>query len=331
MGGLSVLAASRGEASAALIASRDEAWLQRLQDRIRHDFGLPITGFTVAPRGWYAETWRITSPAGDYFVKLDFTGHQQRLRESLPVLDHLSSQGINFIPRPIRTADDRLFADLDDGTLAVFDWVPGHNAETDQTKPAEYDLLAQVYAVPLGNVAIPRFQFSGNTASQFLARWAGLERGSPVDRVLNAHREIIERRIRRLDRLAAICRGDESGFYATHGDAGGNFMTDGDHCHIVDWDEIQLAPPERDAWVMCTKPWARVLFNDALKRHGVDYVLKTERIAYFCYHMVFFYLAEVLSGWNKTDPAVEVQDLLEGWSKDRLEWADEVDLDDNRH
>jgi len=108
---------------------------------------------------------------------------------------------------------------------------------------------------------------------------------------------------------------------------GGNFMMDDTSCYIVDWDEIMLAPPERDAWVMCTQPWARRLFDDALKRHDIDYSLKTDRLAYFCYHMLFFYLAEVLSGFNKSDPTIEVHDLLEGWAQSRMEWADAIDLD----
>jgi len=321
------LSSSRSASSAALIASRDEAWLGRLREVLRLEYGLTITALSAAPRGYYAETWKATSGTNDYFVKLDTTDHQQRLRASLPAIDHLWRHGIHFIPRVIHTIDGRLFTEFAAGTLAVFDWIPGHNVETDDTKYAEYDMLAQVYAAPLGDDPIPRLEFGCDMADRFFAVWGTLDPGSPADQELQAHRQIIELRAKRLEHLAKLCRGDESGIYVTHGDAGGNFMIDRAACYIVDWDEIMLAPPERDAWVMCTQPWARQVFDDALERHGVVYTLKTERLAYFCYHMLFFYLTEVLSGFNKSDPAIEVRDLLEGWAKSRMEWADAVDLD----
>jgi len=321
------LSSSRRASSAALIASRDEAWLGLLRELLEREYGPIITALSAASRGFYAETWRATSGTEDYFVKLDTTDHQQRLRTSLPVIYHLWRQGIHFIPQTIRTIDGRLFTEYADGTLAVFDWIPGHNVETDDTKFAEYDMLAQVYAAALADDPIPRLEFGTDMADRFFAIWANLEPGSPAGQELQAHREILERRASRLERLAAICRDDESNFYATHGDAGGNFMMDDASCYIVDWDEIMLAPPERDAWVMCTQAWARQAFDDALHRHGIGYTLRTERLAYFCYHMLFFYLAEVLSGFNKSDPAIEVHDLLEGWAKSRMAWADAIDLD----
>ena len=320
------MAANRNEASAARIASRDDIWVGHLQNVIEQQYGLPITAITAAPRGYYAETWKITTDIQDYFVKLDCTPHQQRLRASLPVIDQLWKSGIRFINHPIPTIDGHLCTDFAGGTLAVFNWIPGHNLETNDTKPAEYDMLAQVYAVPLADVAIPRMQFNHDAADRFFTIWANLEPDSPADQVLTSHRETLELRAHRLEQLASICRGDDSGFVVTHGDAGGNFMTDGDRCYIVDWDELQLAPPERDAWVMCTKGWARKIFDDALHIHKVNYTLRTERIAYFCYHMLFFYLGEVLSGYNITDLAVEIQDLLEGWAKERMDWADSLDI-----
>jgi len=323
------LSASRSESSAALIASRDDDWMGRLRDAIQKEYGLTVTTIVVAPRGYYAETWKFTSGARDYFVKLDSTGHQQRLRASLPVIDHLWNHGIRFINHPIHTVNGHLYSEFSGGTLAIFDWITGHNVETDAAKPAEYDMLAQVYALSLGDVTVPQLHFSRDLADRFFAIWNGLERGSDVDNMLEAHRDVIELRASRLSMLAEICQGDQSGFVLTHGDAGGNFMTDGDHCYIVDWDEVQLAPPERDAWVTCTKPWARTIFDDALQRHGINYVLQPERIAYFCYHMLFFYLSEVLSGVNKSDPAVEIRDLLDGWTKGRMKWADALEIGSN--
>jgi len=60
--------------------------------------------------------------------------------------------------------------------------------------------------------------------------------------------------------------------------------------HIVDWDDPRLAPPERDAWFCMHWNWATAAFNKALRENGIEYALRIERMAYYCYQYFFFYL-----------------------------------------
>lgn len=85
------------------------------------------------------------------------------------------------------------------------------------------------------------------------------------------------------------------------------------------------APLERDAWVMCHHAWAMDAFADALKARGIRYQLRKERLAFYCYHMLFFYLDEFLG-----DPALpgkrkDMEAFFGGWIEERLLYADGIE------
>lgn len=95
--------------------------------------------------------------------------------------------------------------------------------------------------------------------------------------------------------------------------------------YIVDWDEVMHAPLERDAWVMCCRGWARELFNQTLRENNIDYQLRPERLAYYCYHMYFFYLGEFLACLPFRDMSGRIKDYLDNcWIRERVLFADTI-------
>ena len=96
-------------------------------------------------------------------------------------------------------------------------------------------------------------------------------------------------------------------------------MVSGDKYFIVDWDNPILAPPERDAWVMCGKDWARDAFHDALRQNDIAYTLRPERLAYYCYDFFFFYLNAYLDASTQADT---VEEYINGWIEESFKYAD---------
>jgi len=324
---------------------RDQAYQERLVTFLRDAYGLPVAAVQPAARGFFAETWQATTLAGErYFVKADHSpSHQGRFEASLPVVDHLIRHGIGFIPRPVWTAHGDLSCRMDGAVIAVFEWIDGANVETDETKPLEYALLAQVYAVPADGLALPVEDFAGASADDVHRLWRQLEwrsrdQGNEDDQsalgMLNRVREALAGRANRLQHVAGLCQPDRSGFRITHGDAGGNLLLDSSRYAIVDWDEAMYAPPERDAWVMCcrdrpNRQWAQDLFEGALRTGDVPYALRPERLAYYAYSQYFFYLAEILQAYLDTGNPGRVATYLAGadtwgdaWITECLRYAD---------
>lgn len=148
---------------------------------------------------------------------------------------------------------------------------------------------------------------------------------SAVLAIFERFKEALSHCSSRLFQAAELCRQDESAFYLTHGDAGGNFFIGNGRNYILDWDEAMYAPLERDAWVMGCYDWARQLFNDTLKAYHITYKLRPERLAFYCYYMYFFYLSEFLTVHSISDKSQNIVEYFEnGWIKDRIKFADTI-------
>lgn len=309
---------------------RNRDYLDRLRDTIAGQYGLAAAEITPARRGYYGETWKVRGEGQDYFLKIDWLPfHQQRLQNGLSVVEYLCANGIDFVGRIIRTRSGGLCAPFDSAVMGLFEWVDGENVETDGTKAAEYQMLCRIYPLTRPGLKIPKARFSTDAAAHFYQQWDALKGASSSGRnagvlaVLDRFREEISHCAQRLSMFTQICQKDEKDFYLTHGDAGGNFFVGGGRNYIFDWDEAMVAPLERDAWVMGCHGWARQLFNDTLRENGIPYTLQMERLAYYCYHMYFFYLNDFLAVQPYSDQSQRIADYLEdGWIKDRTAFAD---------
>ena len=243
---------------------RDSKYVTFLLDYIRLEYGIDAVALTPAKRGFYGETWRLDAADTSYFLKLVYAAeHIDTYIRSFPVVEHLCKNGINFISRIVKTNDGRLYTEFDRAILGVFDWIDGELTETDDTKIPEYQMLAKVYSVPIDGICLPREDFSGNISDKFYEQWKSTKNAQLLA-LFEKNRDKIEHRAERLKHFAKLCQNKNTPFFITHGDAGGNLMVNSSNYFIVDWDIPILAPPERDAWVMCSKDWA-MQFMDLLR------------------------------------------------------------------
>lgn len=230
-----------------------------------------------------------------------------------------------------KTRDGQLCSAFHSGVLGLFAWIDGENVETDETKTPEYQLLCRIYSLTKPGFPIPSADFSAQAASRFYESWDKLKSapktrgGDAILSVFEQHKDRIAHCASRLSHFASVCQRDTGDFYFTHGDAGGNFFIGHGKHYIVDWDEVMYAPLERDAWVMCCHAWARELFDNTLREHGIAYQLRPERLAFYCYHMFFFYLDEFMECLPFWDMSERVQGYLEdGWIEERTLFADTI-------
>lgn len=303
---------------------RDEQYIIFLADFICKEYNLTAVSITPAKRGFYGETWRLDTSDHSYFLKLDYSAaHQSIYERSFTIVEHLCSHGIDFISRIVKTTDGRLSTRFDGAVLGVFYWIDGENIETDATKIPEYQMLAKVYTVPTCDIQIPRENFSGKSADRFFEQWNALN-DTQITSLFEKNRAKLEHRAERLKHFAGLCRGDTTGFFITHGDAGGNLIVNSDRHYIVDWDNPILAPLERDAWVMGFRDWAGCIFHKSLRRNGIDYTLRPERLAYYCYYTFFFYLTEYLAGFTQAETVREIEGYFNVWVEERIEYADKM-------
>lgn len=311
---------------------RDREYIHRLKDTIYEQYGIAAAEITPANRGYYGETWKVRGDSGCYFLKMDYLPfHQKKFQQSLSVIEYLCESGIDFVGKIIKTRENNLYSSFDTAVVGLFEWVDGKNVETDQTKSTEYQMLCKIYLLTKPGLEIPTSLFSDDAAMRFYQQWETLklapktEANCTVLAIFECFKEEISHCASRLSQIAGLCRQDESTFYLTHGDAGGNFFIGNGRNYILDWDEAMYAPLERDAWVMGCYDWARELFNDTLKASKIPYQLRPERLAFYCYHMYFFYLGEFLTVHSISDKSQNIIEYFEnGWIKNRIKFADTI-------
>jgi hypothetical protein len=191
---------------------RNEQYITQLTDFIRQKYNLTAVSITPAKRGFYGETWRLITADRSYFLKLVyFSEHQSVYERSFPITEHLCNHGIDFISRIVKTANGKLSTNFDGAVLGVFEWIGGENVETNETKIPEYNMLAKVYSVPVGDIQIPCEDFSGISANNFFELWKALD-DKQIISLLEKHRAKLEYRAERLKHFAKVCQGDTTGF-----------------------------------------------------------------------------------------------------------------------
>jgi hypothetical protein len=305
--------------------ARSGEYIRRLIDFIRREYGVDAVGVYPAKRGFYGETWKLCSTGRDYFVKIVYPdAHKHVYERSLPAIGHMNDHGIDFIGRIVKNRRGGLSGRFDGAVLGVFDWIDGENREDESTKTREYQMLAIIYAVPTEGLSIPREGFSANSADAFFRLYAALSPGEPIRSLFEPHRAKIEHRAERLRLFSGRCRNGASPFFITHGDAGGNYVTDGEKSHIVDWDTAILAPPERDAWFCMSFGWAMDAFHGALRQNGIGYALQDDRLAYYCYHMFFYYMNAYLDRYAHTGATQGIVEYMGGWIEESFRHADKL-------
>ena len=310
---------------------KNEVYITELKTLIQREYGLSATSIVPAKRGYYGETWRVDTGGGRYFLKLDDSPeHQTKYRDSLAVVDYLCASGIDFVGTVVKTKAGELYSTFGSAVLAIFEWINGENHETDETKIPEYEMLCKVYAVSKPGFHIPQAVFSAEIASDFFSRWEQLKaqaanvEAQKVCLLLEQKSDLLRHYAERLQNFAKCCEKEQSNFYFTQGDAGGNLLVGEQAYYIPDWDEVMYAPPERDAWVMCCHQWAADLFNKTLRENKVDYELRPHRLAFYCYHMFFYYLVEFLKGFTKGGLQKEMEDYFDSWIMERMEYAETI-------
>ena len=305
--------------------ARSDEYKQQLLDFIRREYGIDAIGIYPAKRGFYGETWRLEATDRKYFAKLVYaSAHKGIYENSFPVIDRMNRYGIDFISQIVKTVDRKLFMRYDNAILGVFDWIDGENKQDENTKIIEYQLLAKIYTVPVDGLFFPREDFSAKSADMFFRQWESLPPDATFKTILEPHRIKIEHRAERLRLFSERCGDNDSPRFITHGDAGGNFIVSGDRNYIVDWDNPIFAPPERDAWFCMSWDWAMDAFHNALRQNGIDYTLQQSRLAYYCYHMFFFYLNAYLDRFAHTEVIEGIEEYMNGWIEESFQYADKM-------
>lgn len=278
---------------------RDGNYIARLREFIEKGYGLPDCRLSASERGWYGEAWIVSCADGKYFAKvIADTGHIARYRKSFAVIEHLRANGIDFISEPVQSLKGEYCLDFEDGVIGLFRFVEGVHTEE---YPLEdlMALLARTYSVPTEGVDVPREYFGLemlSEAEQSVRMLAAAQKSNPLAKdaveAIRGCEAVFRHCAERLRAAAEVCRRDLTGFVLTSGDVGGNVIINDGRMTIIDWDDMHIAPPERDLWFYMQDMEQIRLIERSLSACGFAWCMKPERLVYYCCQRWFFYVCE---------------------------------------
>ncbi len=236
---------------------------EQLRACLQAEYGLTPITLQFLPRGhdYNAGVYRVVSEQGiAYLCKLKAGPLNQA---SCLVPRYLADQGIASVVAPIRTANHALWTTRGNWTVILYPFIEGDTSPTGMTSEQWMEtgaIFRRIHDAPLPAGGFPALRQETFDPSRY-ARWVYAfesehlnthEPSSIAERVLHAswlaHRPTIALAVASLEKLGKKLHPRALPLVICHADLHpANLLRDpGGPVHVIDWDDVMLAPRERD-------------------------------------------------------------------------------------
>ncbi|WP_405151120.1 aminoglycoside phosphotransferase family protein [Sphaerisporangium sp. NBC_01403] len=251
-----------GVEEAALVSALADGW------------GVEARSATYLPVGAGSYHWAVADGGGrQRFVTVDDLGFEDGSREAAfgalgraydTALALRRDAGLGFVVAPIPARTGSTVWRLDSRyAVSVFPMVDGEAGQFGAHRPQDLaevvELLAELHqatpavaaGAPRADLALPGRDRLQDALRDLDGEWAGGPFSEPARRLLAARADYVERSLGDFDRLVEQVRGTAADWVVTHGEPHpGNLIRGAAGLRLVDWDTVQVAPPERDLWMV---------------------------------------------------------------------------------
>jgi spectinomycin phosphotransferase len=237
--------------------------MERLRACLQDRYDMPDTMLEFLPRGqdYSAGVYRAEVAHGAVYL-LKVTS-RPLYESSCAIPRYLHDQGMTAVVAPVPTTSGSLWTHLAEWTVIVYPFLNGDTSLTGIT--AEQWKEAGTICRQIHQVRLPPDGFASLRKETFdptgYIRWARVfetqhlftqhgdgEHARDLRAAWMAHQSTIHTALTSLETLAAILRTRSLPFVICHADLhSANLLRDrAGHVYIIDWDEVMLAPKERD-------------------------------------------------------------------------------------
>lgn len=244
------------------LAIADESLRACLQDQ----YGLAVTALEFLPLGLdtRAGVYRVVSEDGTAYLLKVKSGPLYEPSRLVP--RYLHDQGITGVVAPLPTQQNTLWtwlADWEGWTVTLYPFIAGDRGWEPSMTDAQWRVVGavfkQVHKVNLPPEGIPSlrretFDMTGYARSvrTIAARLASDMGATGAERTLRAswleHQSTIDAMLSMMESLAEPLRKESGPHGICHADLHPSniIRPDADHAFVIDWDDVMLAPKERD-------------------------------------------------------------------------------------
>jgi spectinomycin phosphotransferase len=203
---------------------------------------------------------------------------------------YLNDQGITSVVAPVPTRSGALWTKLVDWTVIVYPWISGDSSLTGMTHEqwkevgTIFQRIHQVMLPPVGFELLQKETFDPTEYARWVRTFEAQHLhtrhdGSGASLALRAdwvaHQSMIHTAVTSLEQLAGVLQRRAGPYVICHADLhAANLLRDqSGHVFVIDWDEVMLAPKERD-FIFVRKPQAAA-FWEGYGQTEIDWVALT--------------------------------------------------------
>jgi len=286
--------------------------MQEFQKLLCDNYDIEVQSLDLAPRGFVGETYVVRTSKEKYFLKI-FKNNRYfvNVLQSLPVLKELNELGITYINYPIPTKTDDLYIEHEDRYYILFNYIEGQNT-WDYDKYEVYKHLIEIH------------KSTDKIKSPVKREDFRIEYEEIFEETLMSYKDIpliatyldeVLKHWESFKKLSYILKNQSFKMYLTHGDAFGNIIKDKNDLYIIDWDDLLLAPLERDIWFFYEDESIVNLYKETFLNFYID----KDLFLYYIYKRFFEDLLGFLELLYKEDTNKE--EIIEEIKKDCFDWT----------
>jgi len=262
---------------------------ERLRACLEEQYDLYPVTLEFLPRGrdYNAGVYRVVSEGTAYLLKVT---SRSLYEPSCLVPHYLRDQGITSVVAPVPTKSQALWTKLLDWTVIVYPFIEGDTSLTGMTNAQWKEvgsIFKRIHRAPLspeGFSSVRKETFDPTEYARWIRafesqhlqqRLGGSGSWSALRASWMAHQSTIHTGLTSLEKLAEVLRTRPFPYVICHADLHpANLLRDGaGHVFVIDWDEVMLAPKERD-FIFIREPQAAA-FWEGYGQAEIDWISLT--------------------------------------------------------
>ncbi len=263
---------------------------EQLRACFQNQYDLILVTLEFLPRGldYSAGVYRVVSEQGTAYLLKATSRPLYEPRCLVP--RYLNDQGITSVVAPIPTRSGSLWTQLEEWTVIVYPFIDGDTSLTGMTNEqwkevgTIFQQIHQIMLPPEGFESLRKETFDPTEYTRwvhaFETQYLHLRHdGSESSRALRAdwvaHQSTIHTAVASLEKLAEVLQSRPLPYVISHADLhAANLLRDhAGRVFVIDWDEVMLAPKERD-FIFVREPQADAFFQGYGQRE-IDWIALT--------------------------------------------------------
>lgn len=289
---------------------------------VEANWNLKITQITDAPRGFVAETYFLQTPNSEIFAKIikAQSRYVDNIESSMYALAEMYQKGFKNTVAPINSIHNKPFYLDQEYMIILFNKINAHSSFT-YNKLKYFGLLKQMHSFKPSSFkySVQKENFKLNFEKELKSNLEMIstdnymqeQLGIDTDYLNNLSKTFLE-----FKKVIRSCKRISFKGYITHGDAVGNILEDANQeLFLVDWDDLLVAPLERDLW-----------FHDSekeLKEFYPNYKPNSHLFKFYVYRRYFDDISGFLDELYDPENSDEKKSkLIQSFKEDIFNWLE---------